>query len=43
MWIPSGQKVRQATQEHQVGQPRHGEQWILILQPEDSSALAKNP
>lgn len=29
MWTPSGQKVRQATQEHQVGQPRQGEQRVL--------------
>lgn len=30
VWTPSGQKVRQATQEHQVGQPHPGEPRVLI-------------
>lgn len=42
MWTPSGQKVRKATQEHQLGQPHHGEQQVLILHPQDPDTLAKN-
>lgn len=42
LWTPSGQEVRQATQEHQVGQPPHGEQQGLILHSQDPDTLAKN-
>lgn len=39
---PSGQEVRQATQEHQVGQPHHGEQQALTSHPQAPDTLAKN-
>lgn len=40
---PSGQKVRDITQEHQVGQPHHPEQQVLVLHPQDPDTLAKSP